>query len=158
MNENSFHLKKGFTMLEILAVLGISALLLLFTTAPLMSYYQRVVFQGVTENVMTMLDEARKSTLSSFKSSQYGVYFTATSTTLFSGTTYTPGAPDNDIYVLDSGVEITGINLNGGGDELVFKRISGETEEYGTIEVSSLRGSTSPRIITIYETGLVEID
>ena len=150
--------KKGFTLIEILIVIGLLGILFVFISAPLMSFYRKVVFQGTTENIMTMLDEARKSTLSSYNSSQYGVHFTPTTTTLFIGSSYSSADPTNDVYELNNSVEISGITLNEGGSEVVFERITGETDQYGSITITSLISSTSVKTITIFESGLVEIE
>ena len=41
---------------------------------------------------------------------------------------------------------------------MVFDRITGETGQGGTIEISLLVGSTSPKTITVHPSGLVEVD
>ena len=105
-----------------------------------------------------MLDEARKSTLSSYYSSQYGVHFGTSTVTLFRGDTYSFGASNNDVYTFPSNVEITSVGLNGAGNDVVFERITGETSQYGEVAVSLLTGSTSPKSITIHPSGLVELN
>ena len=148
----------GFTLIEILIVISIFSILFAFISAPLMSFYKDVVYRGNVENVLTMIDEARKSTLSSYYSSQYGVHLSTSTVTLFRGDTYSEEDTNNDVYDLSGIVEITEININGSVYDIVFERITGETTGYGTIEISLLTGSTSPKTITIYKSGLVEID
>jgi prepilin-type N-terminal cleavage/methylation domain-containing protein len=150
--------EKGFTLIEILIVVGLLGILFAFVSTPLVSFYRKVVFQGTTENIMAMMDEARKSTLSSYNSSQYGVHFEPTSATLFTGATYVVGDSTNDVYELSNAIEISDITFNGGGSDIVFERITGETNEYGSITITSLVNSTSEKTINIFQSGLVEIE
>jgi len=150
--------RKGFTLIEILAVISILAVLFAIISSPIMSFYRKVVFQGATENVLTMLDEARKSTLSSYYSSQYGVHVTSSTITLFKGNSYSAVDPNNDVYELSSAVEITEINLTGGGNDVVFERITGETTQDGTIVLTPRIGDFSSSTITVHKSGLVEIN
>jgi len=148
----------GFTLLELLIVIGIFSILFVFISTPLLLFSRDVVYRGNVENILTMLDEARKSTLSSYFSSQYGVHLSTSTVTLFRGSTYSAIDPNNDVYELSDIVNITGININGGGDDVVFERITGETAKHGTIVISLLSGSSSPKTITVHKSGLVEID
>lgn len=158
MNAESLHKEKGFTLIEILITLGIVGVLFGLISAPLMSFYRDIVYRGNVENVLTMLDEARKSTLSSYYSSQYGVHVATSTVTLFKGATYSAVDPDNDVFELSGIVEITETNITGGGDEIVFERITGETSQDGTLVVSLLVGRMSSSTITIHKSGLVEVD
>ena len=158
MNVCKSNKKEGFTLSEVLLVVTLTVILLAFISSPLVSFYRSVVMQSATENVLAMFDEARKSTLSSLDSSQYGVHITSTSTTLFKGGTYLAGDPDNDVYELNTMIEITSISLSGGGNDVVFERITGETSQSGTLTISPKNGSTTPRDITIHMSGLVEAD
>ena len=148
---------EGITLLEILLVIAISSLLLGFVASPLLSFYRQIVFQGATENVLAMLDEARKSTLSSYYSSQYGVYFDTDKVVLFRGATYSASDPNNDVYTFNNNVQISTTTLSGGVDEVVFSRITGETSASGTVTMSTLIGSTTKNI-SIHSSGLVEVD
>lgn len=149
---------KGFTLLEILVVIGIMGLLLSFTANPLLSFYRQIVFQGAVENVLTMLDEARKSTLSSYYSTEYGVHFETGRVVLFRGNTFNNGDSNNDEYILDVSTNISNITLNGGVIDVVFDRITGETSTYGSIVVEQISGNLSSSTITIHSSGLVEVD
>ena len=151
-------MNKGFTLIEILIAVGIMALLFGLSAQPLLTFYRNIRFQGAVENVLTMLDEARKSTLSSYNSSQYGVHFETNRVVLFRGATFTEPNPENEEYNFSDIIEISTISLAGGVDDVIFERISGETSATGTIEVSLLAGSTTSKLITVHGSGLVEVD
>ena len=158
MNKGLEKREKGFTLLEVLIVVGILALLVTLSAKPLLSFYRNIRFQGAVENVLTMLDEARKSTLSSYNSSQYGVHFETNRTVLFRGDTFTEPNPENDEYIFSDIIEISSSTFSGGGDDVVFERITGETANGGVLEIVLLTASSTRKIITIHTSGLVEVD
>ena len=99
--------------------------------------------------------EARGQTLSSENSSQYGVHFTSSKITLFTGSSYIVGTSTNQDFNLTSTDTILTITLTGGGNDIVFNRLTGETTQNGTVVVSSTLATTT-RTVTIYKTGVVD--
>jgi len=150
--------QKGFTLLEILIVIAIMGTVFALSAQPLLSFYHRIVLQGTVENVLAMLDEARKSTLSSYYSSQYGVHFETSKAVLFRGATYSALDLNNDEYMLSDNTEISTISLTGGGSDVVFDRITGETSQDGFIEIELVNSTLASSTITIHLSGLVEVE
>ena len=74
---------------------------------------------------------------------------------IFRGTTYDAGTSTNIVEQVLPLAEISSTSLNGGGNDIVFERLTGETDNYGTVFIS-IPGTTVSSTITIYETGLVE--
>ena len=108
--------------------------------------------------IASVLDEARSLTLSGSEDSQYGVHFEDDQIVLFKGTSYSSGSEDNVVTDLNDFVEIGDIELSGGGDDIIFKRLTGYTDEAGTIEVFVTATPENNLTITISETGLSDID
>ena len=151
-------LKDGYTLLEILIVVAVLVVIATLTAEPLLTYYRNIRFQGAVENVLTMLDEARKSTLSSYESSQYGVHFEAERVVLFKGDTFVDLDPDNDEFYFSNEVTISTTSFTGGGDDVLFERITGETGNSGTLGVSLLIGATTTKVITIHQSVFIPRD
>lgn len=107
------------------------------------------------ESVLGLLRDARTRTLSSDSGAEYGVRFTETRVTLFKGSFW---ATENEIsdFVLPPVIRISAVNLNGGGSDAVFERLTGKTAS-GTIEFESRRESSKRGAIQIFASGLVEI-
>lgn len=106
------------------------------------------------DDAMGFLQKARARTLSSEDDSRYGVHFETNKFVLFAGDTYNASDPTNKARDLSSPVEINAIALQGGVVDIVFKRLTGETNEQGTV---TIRLSTNPsvsRVIKIESTGL----
>lgn len=152
---NNLNYKKGFTLLELALVLGIIAILLvvLFTTFASFGKQQGLVKDNAL--IIEVLRQAQSNTLNSKNSNQFGVHFGSTSIVLFTGSTYSAGASTNETYNLSGGVNISNISLNGGGSDLVFSKLSGGTENNGTITITE-QSTGQNRSVIIYKTGLIE--
>ena len=148
-------LVSGFTLLEVLIVLVIIAVLVMIILGTFIEFRKSQAIEKDTELVVQVLNQARNQTLYSKNSSAYGVHFSTNEITLFTGSTFSAGAIDNDNYILASTETSLTTTLTGGGSDVVFKRLSGETEQDGTVVVSS-SGITKTKTVTIYKTGLVK--
>ncbi len=150
-----FHTKRGFTAAEFLIVIAILALLSIGTVSTFVGFRDSQALSKDTELVVETLRQARSQTLTSQNSSQYGVHIGTTNITLFAGATYTAGSASNQVFPLTSRDTVVTITLTGGGSDVVFKRLSGETSQNGTIVLTSA-SSSKTKTVTIYKTGLVE--
>ena len=152
-------LVSGFTLIEILVAIAIFLILgAIFIGVFVSLNREQALFGGVT-TVKAVLSEARSKTLSSEGSLQYGVHFDDTSgvLTLFEGGSYDSGAPTNMDFPLHSFVDITDVSLSGGGDDIIFKKLTGETDQDGEVVLLVSDGSEFRyATVTIYATGVVE--
>ena len=147
---------KGFTLLEILivlAILGILSLIIFYTFSGL---GKQEALQKDVLLVSSILTEAKTSTLSSKEDSNYGVYFENDKIILFKGNNFQEDLNGNVIFKLSNLVEIESIDLFDSSSELVFSRLRGTVNNYGTITLSLRDGSNSSQI-EILESGIVEI-
>ncbi|MCC2630348.1 MAG: seg [Candidatus Paceibacter sp.] len=147
--------KRGFTLVEILITIGIMLVMVGIIFA---SFNQFRASQGLekdTETIVEILQQARAQTLSSKNATAYGVHFASTTVTMFTGSSYSVSDPNNQVFSLISIDTIFSLSLTGGGTDVVFQRLTGETSQSGTITLTS-QGTTRTRTITIYKTGLVQ--
>jgi len=148
----------GFTVLEILIVIAIISILSAISFYSFSDLNKREVLEKETLKVLSLIQDARSLTLSSKNSSQYGVYFNTGSIVSFVGDTFNPSDTANVATNLSSRVSVSSINLEGGGSEVVFQRLSGKTDQSGTINISLVSDINSSTTIRIFETGLSEIE
>lgn len=106
--------------------------------------------------VRSVLEEARSLTLASKSDQQYGVHFDTNAIVRFAGSVYDSNDPDNVIRELHQRVQILSTTLTGGGDDVIFDRLSGDTSESGTITISLVSDTSDTRVITVSQTGIVE--
>lgn len=148
---------KGFTILEIIISL---AIFLILAVIIVFSFSRFRSDQELTNNVqetINLLNLARSKTLSSEGSSQYGVHFESSRTVLFKGVSFSESSPDNIVVALSSLIEISAINLNEEENNLVFQRLTGKTNNYGTITLRIKSDVSKTKIIDIKNTGIVNV-
>lgn len=149
---------KGFTFLEILFALSIIAIAITIVSFSFSKLNSQQTLDKSATLVVSVLDEARSLTLSSVGDSQYGVFLEASQLTLFKGSSYSSSDPSNVITELNTLVELKNINLAGGGASIVFKRLTGYTDEAGSLEIFLKNSPETLRTINISSTGVSSID
>lgn len=104
--------QKGFTMIEILWILGITSIILGFVTINLISSSQKA---SVSSYVSTLITDIRQQQLRAMMGdggvssipSNYGIYFQNNSYILFKGASYVPGNSENLVVTLPSTLRFT---------------------------------------------------
>jgi len=144
---------KGFTLIEILIAIGILFILIIIAFPIFRFFGAEANLNNSAEEIINTLRLAQGKTLASEGASQWGIYF-STSTTphqyvLFQGENYALRVTSSEeIYDIIEPVEIYDINLTTGGSEVIFDRLIGSTGQPGSI---SLRLETDPaKTKTIY--------
>jgi type II secretory pathway pseudopilin PulG len=146
---------KGFTVIELLVVFSIMVLLFGIIVSTFFSFRKNQSLALDTQTVVSLLRQARNQTLSSKNSTVYGVHFSSPQAVLFVGSTYSSSDPLNETFNLSSTDTILTITLTGGGNDVIFQRLTGETNQNGTIVISA-PGLSQTKTVTIYKTGLVD--
>ncbi len=134
----------GFTLMETLVVIAIIMVLFAIAMVNSSSFSSQADVDESALVIMNALRLAQSKTLASEEDSNYGVHCEEAKCILFKGIVYNSLDPDNKIYNFSPQVEIpvaaSGIDLEGGGSEVVFDRVTGATAQFGTIKI--LRYST----------------
>lgn len=146
---------RGYTLIEIILAVAIGTILLGLTVTAFKSAATSQSVDKSAEIVVSALNEARSSTLSSKEASSYGVHFGTTDVTLFKGPTYVSGVSTNQVRRINQGTTISNITLSGGGSDVIFTRLTGGTTQTGTLVVKNTASTTS-KTITISGTGNVD--
>lgn len=148
----------GFTIIEILVVLVLVMLVLSIITASFSRLNSSQALDKSAALVVSILNEARSLTFFSKDDAQYGVYLGESQIVLFKGATYVPSDPSNITTNINPLVGLRNIALSGGGTSVVFERLTGNTDEAGTMEIFLKASSTIFHTVTIEATGVVELD
>lgn len=150
------NINKGISLIEILIVISIILILAAIVVPNLSFIKKQQALQTTKEDIVSLLNEARNSTISSKNSLTYGVHFQADRAILFSGASYSD-SPNNKQISFDSSVTIPatgGINI-GGGSDVVFQRLTGDTINNGTIVIQLVSDATKQKIISINSIGII---
>ncbi len=148
---------KGITILEIIISITIMAIIIVAIVLNLSQFRNEQSLQNSTSDVISLLNEARTNTIASKNSTYYSVHFETNRAVLFTGGTFTEPNSTNKQIDITGSVLIPvsgGINLNGGGSNITFTRISGDTQNYGTIIIRLTSDATRQKTITINKTGV----
>jgi prepilin-type N-terminal cleavage/methylation domain-containing protein len=150
-------MKKGFTLIEILIVIAISAIILAIVVNAFYSMVRTQALDRDHSSIASLIDQAKSLSINAKSASQYGVYFASSTASLFKGTSYNPADSANQNYNLDGRVTISGLNLVGSStDQILFSRLTGYANASGTISISLKDDLINSKIIRVYSTGLVE--
>jgi len=148
--------KSGFTLIETMMVVAITAVA---STVSLFSFSDYGSTEALSKDqgrIVSVLEKARAMTLDSLNSSQYGVHFGTSTVTIFPGAAYSSSNASNIVTELNSKVIISDIKLYGDGPDVVFNRLSGETNQFGTTTISLASATSTTRSVTVYRTGLIQ--
>ena len=138
----------GFTVIEILISVAVIAIIVLIIVSGIASFRRSADLNHASDGILAQFREARRRTVESRDASQWGMHIESSRTTLFKGATYSAGAADNEVFALPNTITASGLA------DVVFKRISGDTDNSGTL-ILTLGSNT--RVITIRSSGLFEI-
>ena len=148
--------QKGLTLVEVIIVVFMVVILATLSFQVFDIFNKRQAFEKNAQQIASQIKEARSATLASRDDSAYGIHITATRTVMFKGVTYTESATSNRDLVLNGRVQIGTISLNGGGSDILFDRLTGDTSQYGSITLSLVSSTTITKVISIGEAGIVE--
>lgn len=149
---------KGFTILEVLLVLFILSLVVTMVAFSFSKFNSSKALNQSASLVVSVLNEARSRTLSSVDASGYGINFQESQVVLFKGTVYSPSDPSNIVTGINPLVNLRNIALLGGGTSVVFKRLTGNVDEAGTLELFLKATPETFRTVSISSTGISESD
>jgi len=147
---------RGFTLIEIVIVMAISAFLIVGFFSVYSNFNKEKLFEFAVQGVANLLKEAKSSTLASKDATIYGVHFETGRAVLFKGSIFSEPNSDNREYTMPADVELSIINLNGGGSDIIFDRLTGETSQFGTMTISRVSDPTITQNIVVSQMGVVE--
>jgi len=147
--------KSGVSLLELIVVLAILAVITGVVVSAFSRFRANSALADSKEKIILALSRARSRTLSSENSKVYGVHFQADRAVLFTGNAYSTSSPTNEMYVFDSRAQISSISITGGGD-VIFRRLTGETANIGTVVVQGYSDKILWSTTTISASGIIE--
>lgn len=154
----AFTNKNGLTLIEIIVVIAIFGIILLMGDS-LMSSFNSVNKEEILNKEMlkikSRLEEARVLTLASKAGTSYGVHFDTEQVVLFQGGSYSATDASNVKEPIDSKVNISSVILVGGGKEVKFQKVSGETDQSGSVTIALKEDASKNKNIIIKKIGLI---
>lgn len=149
---------RGFTLIELLIILVIMGALLAAIVPPFLNFQRTSALNTETQEILTIVSEARLSAMSSKEDVQYGVHFEAGKVVLFKGATYSVGASGNKEHLFNTTLTLSPIVVNGGGADVVFQKVTGATTQNATTTLVVVGNTAASSTIIIYPTGVATMN
>lgn len=146
----------GVTFLELTITVGILGLLLAVIMPSFLNFRRSSILNTEMQEVVTLINKARLSAMSSKGDMKYGVHFESGKIVLFPGAVYAGGASENEEHILNSALMFSAITVNGGGADVIFEKITGATSQNATTTLL-VTGSTASTTIVISPTGVTSM-
>lgn len=149
---------KAFTIMELLIAIAIVSIIVAVVMPSLYNIRNDQILKSTTEDIVTMLNQARSRTLASVDSNYYSVHFESDRMVLYTGSVFSEPNVSNVEVIFDEHVSIPssgGLNLNGAVSNVIFTRLTGDTDSYGTIILQINSDTSKTKTITIRKTGVV---
>lgn len=152
MNKGS----KGFTLIETLIAIAIIVILLAISIISISSYRDAKVVQTTANEIAFKLEEAKANSIAGKNSSAFGIHFTNNSYTYFQGNSYNLSDPNNITPSFPENYSIS-TNLTGGATDIVFARLTGKPNIYGSITVQKDNSASTTKTISIGVLGDISV-
>ena len=149
--------QRGFSLIEILAVVTIGAILVTTVLFSFSSFRNSKIADISADEVLSVINEARVKAVSSEDYSRFGAHLESGRVVFFKGDVFTEPNLSNIETALSSLVEISDISLNGGGANIVFQKLTGKTSNYGSLRVRLKSDNSKYKTISVKSTGIAQI-
>lgn len=147
----------GFSLIEMIAVIAIGAVLVVAVIISFSSFRNSKIVDVSVDQVLSVINEARVKTVSSEDYSRFGVRLEAGRVALFKGDVFTEPNSSNVQTTMSPLVEISNISLSGGGADIVFQKLTGKTNNYGSLRIRLKSDNNKYKTISVKSTGIANI-
>lgn len=140
----------GFTLLELLVVMGITTILLGFVTINLLKIQHNTSVSGASDTLIADMKSQQMKAMSGASSDNLGIHFTSSNSYILFHGTY---ADDSTRFTvsLDDPISI----LNSPGNEIIFSKLSGEVAGAPyTITIKNTAG-VEQQTLTVNQYGVI---
>lgn len=151
---------KAFTLVELLIVIGVSSVLVGISAGVYITLDRRSSVDTEARKVESILNLARSRALASEGEQSYGVRIVTGGVgeyILFPGDAYIASNPDNEKFEIHPKVSLGLLELNGGGSDIVFERLTGGTSQFGSLVLREVGDPSNIATLCIDGTGVIEI-
>jgi prepilin-type N-terminal cleavage/methylation domain-containing protein len=141
LNRYTFRPKRlGFTLIEVLVVIGIFAVLAGFAFASFSTSREHLALRDTHATVLFALEESKNNATTGVGTTPHGVYVEEGQVTLFAGEVY---GGVGEVVAFPSEVKSNQV-----GTEIVFSRLAGTSSEATTITLTNNKGETRDISVT----------
>ncbi len=146
---------KGLSLVELIVVIAIGVSLASISLYSFSSLRNNSSLLKNVAQVKAVFEEARALSISEKSDNVYGVQILSDKVVMFRGSVYSSSDSQNKTLLLGDNSLIDSISLNGGGSAVLFKRITGGTDNYGTFRIRMTDSTGASSTIAVLSTGII---
>ncbi len=151
--------KSGFSLIEILAVISVISIVLGIAVINGKNFNNSIELENTAKSVDAKIKLAKSYSIGAKNGVNYGVHFEGDKAVVFEGSAFVDGSPTNEIFVFSDKIEINmPVSLAGGGSDLVFDRLVGSTDNFGSIEMRVISDPSKTKQIIINPDGQTSLN
>jgi prepilin-type N-terminal cleavage/methylation domain-containing protein len=128
---------KGFTLVEMLIVLGIFSVMAAAVAPFTYDNYESTLFLSEKSSLVSLLQQARQQSIDNIDGMPHGVHFDNDEVTVFEGGTYASSSSQSGEVDLSKTVTLAG------GVDVVFEQLSGQSSVSMSLQLIDGRRSAS---------------
>ena len=155
----TLHDKGGFSLFEILVVVSVMLIVLSIAIVAGRNFSDSVDLENTVKSIDMKIKLAKSRSISALNGINHGVHFEADRIVIFEGGSFIDGAPTNEVFKFSNNIKIDiPVNLIGGGNDLVFNRLIGSTNNPGNISIEVINDPFKTKQIVINSNGQTSLD
>ena len=148
--------KNGFTLIEMLLVIGLVLVIFGITISVGRDFSSNIDLENTAKGISSKIKLAKSQSISALNGTHYSVRVEPSKIVIFEGSAYTAGLLTNSEYIFSDKIEIFAHSL-GGGDDIVFSRLTGLTNNSGTISLRVINDPSNWKQIFINSDGQISL-
>ncbi len=148
---------RGFTLIELIIVFAIMSIIAVLALISVRQFSKDDALSSQADKIIRILRLAQNKTLASEGKSSFGVHFEVDKFILFKGDAFVDGAPDNEVNLLPSDLEMAEINFAGGNQFVVFARLTGMTANQGSAKIQFISDAANAKVVFVDLSGTVSL-
>ena len=122
---------KGFTLIEVMLVVGITAMIFLFSIPYSLNFYRAQLVEETRSDLIDALGRAKHNAILQKNDSSFGVHITAGSYIIFQGADYDSRVSGQDeVFPVINEITFAGLS------DITFSKLSGLPSSIGLISVA----------------------
>jgi prepilin-type N-terminal cleavage/methylation domain-containing protein len=127
----------GFTLIEIIVVIGILGILSSLGYLVTMDFYKSYAFNAERDTIVAILQKTRSQSLANINESSHGVHFGSGQYVIFQGLAYNSGDAFNQAILSSFAITHSGLT------DVVFTQLSGDASPSGSLILSDGKRSAA---------------
>lgn len=153
------HDKSGFSLVEILVVVFIASIILSIAIISGRSFNDSMNLENTAKSIDMKIKLAKSRSISALNGVNHSVHFEADRIVVFEGDTFDDSALTNEIFVFSDNIKINiPVSLSGGGNNLIFDRLTGSTDNPGNINIEVISDPSKTKQIIINSDGQTSLN